>query len=135
MRRQASAARTSHYLPYGCQWTSERRSGRGPGGEDRENVEALGLTGVTKIFRRDATKLGAAAKIAPFDLIFCDPPYGKDLAGPALLSCREGGWLAPDALIVVEEAADSAFVFPAGFAEEERRRYGETDIVIGRLVS
>ena len=99
----------------------------------RQNVEALGAGGVSRLFRRDATRLGAAAPNPPVSLVFCDPPYGKDLAGPSLLSCRAGGWLAPNALIVVEEAAGSAFAFPEGFAEEGRRRYGETEIAIGRL--
>jgi 16S rRNA (guanine966-N2)-methyltransferase len=99
----------------------------------RQNVEALGAGGVSRLFRRDATRLGAAAPNPPVSLVFCDPPYGKDLAAPALLSCRDGGWLAPNALIVVEESVGSAFAFPEGFAEEERRRYGETEIAIGRL--
>src|SRR5438132_1394909 len=58
----------------------------------RENIENLGLTGVTKLFKRDATKLGPLA-LAPFDLVFCDPPYGKKLAEAALQSAVEGGWL------------------------------------------
>ena len=47
----------------------------------RTNVEALGLTGVTKIWRRDATDLGpmAAGSGGPFDLAFLDPPYRKNL--------------------------------------------------------
>ena len=64
----------------------------------RDNVEALGLGGVTRIFRRDATKLGPAHPIEPFSLVFLDPPYGKGLAEKALMSAREGGWLTPDAL-------------------------------------
>src|SRR5712691_8635307 len=43
----------------------------------RANVEALGLGGVTRIFRRDATKLGAAHPVEPFALAFADPPYGR----------------------------------------------------------
>src|SRR5580765_3936952 len=50
----------------------------------RANVEALGLGGVTRIFRRDATKLGPAHPVEPFDLAFLDPPYGKGLAEKAL---------------------------------------------------
>ena len=46
----------------------------------RENVEALGLGGVTRIFRRDATKLGPVHPLEPFTLAFLDPPYGKGLA-------------------------------------------------------
>ena len=59
----------------------------------RDNVEALGLGGVTRIFRRDATKLGPAHPLEPFTLVFLDPPYGKGLAEKALMSAREGGWL------------------------------------------
>src|SRR5262245_36023834 len=50
----------------------------------RENVAALGLGGVTRIFRRDATRLGPAHPIEPFSLVFLDPPYGKGLAERAL---------------------------------------------------
>ena len=64
----------------------------------RENVAALGLGGTTRIFRRDATKLGAAHPIEPFSLVFLDPPYGRGLAEQALTSARAGGWLAADAL-------------------------------------
>ena len=43
----------------------------------RENVAALGLGGVSRIFRRDATKLGEAHPVPPFSLAFLDPPYGQ----------------------------------------------------------
>jgi 16S rRNA (guanine966-N2)-methyltransferase len=98
----------------------------------RENVAALGAGGVSRIFRRDATKLGAAHPLAPFSLVFLDPPYGRGLTEPALLAAREGGWLAPGALIVVEEAAGAAFKTPAGFDEIERRRYDDTQFVVLR---
>jgi 16S rRNA (guanine966-N2)-methyltransferase len=100
----------------------------------RENVAALGLGGVTRIFRRDATKLGPAHPLEPFSLVFLDPPYGKNLAAAALASARDGGWLAPGALIVVEEAVKSRFVAPEGFAELERRAYADTEFVLLRVV-
>ena len=99
----------------------------------RENVAALGLGGVTRIFRRDATKLGPAHPVEPFSLAFLDPPYGKGLATAALVSARQGGWLTHGALIVVEEAAKSAFALPAGFSELERRVYDDTQFVFCRL--
>jgi 16S rRNA (guanine966-N2)-methyltransferase len=98
----------------------------------RDNVETLGLGGVTRIFRRDATKLGPAHPVEPFDLAFLDPPYGKGLAEKALVSAREGSWLKPQALIVVEEAADAGFVAPEGFEELERRKYDDTEFVFLR---
>jgi len=98
----------------------------------RANVEALGLGGATRIFRRDATKLGDAHPVEPFSLVFLDPPYGKGLAGAALTSARDGSWLSPDALVVVEEAADAGFAAPSGFAELERRRYDDTEVIFLR---
>lgn len=99
----------------------------------RENVAALGLGGVTRIFRRDATKLGAAHPVEPFSLAFVDPPYGQGLADAALVSARDGGWLAPEALIVVEETSKAAFAPPQGFSELERRAYDDTEFVLCRF--
>jgi 16S rRNA (guanine966-N2)-methyltransferase len=98
----------------------------------RNNVEALALGGVTKVYRRDATNLGAAHPIEPFSLVFLDPPYGKKLAEKALTSLRDGGWLAPSALLVVEEAKAAEFATPEGFEELERRVYDDTEFVFLR---
>ena len=99
----------------------------------RNNVEALGLGGVTKVYRRDATNLGPAHPKEPFSLVFLDPPYGKGLADKALASLRDGGWLMPGALLVVEEAKAAAFAAPEGFEELERRAYDDTEFVFLKL--
>jgi 16S rRNA (guanine966-N2)-methyltransferase len=99
----------------------------------RENVATLGVGGITRIFRRDATKLGPAYPVEPFSLVFLDPPYGRALAEKSLASARDGGWLTPEALMVVEEAADAAFMPPDGIAEIERRRYDDTQFIILRM--
>ncbi|MFZ0607187.1 MAG: 16S rRNA (guanine(966)-N(2))-methyltransferase RsmD [Xanthobacteraceae bacterium] len=101
----------------------------------RENVATLGLGGVSKIFRRDATMLGPAHPIEPFGLVFLDPPYEQNLAAAALGSARAGGWLSPDAVIVVEEAAKARFAPPDGFGELERRAYDDTEFVFLRFNS
>jgi 16S rRNA (guanine966-N2)-methyltransferase len=100
----------------------------------RNNVETLGLGGVTKVYRRNATNLGAAHPLKPFSLVLLDPPYGKALAEKALGSLRDGGWLIPGALLVVEEAKAAAFAAPAGFEELERRTYDDTEFVLLRSV-
>jgi 16S rRNA (guanine966-N2)-methyltransferase len=98
----------------------------------RTNVEAFGLTGMSKIWRRDAADLGplGAGAGGPFDLVFLDPPYRKNLVAPALASLRDGGWLAKNAVIVAETAADEEFDTPAGFAAQEPRIYGETRVTV-----
>ena len=97
----------------------------------RENVEALGVAGISRIFRRDATKLGDIA-VEPFRLAFLDPPYGLGLGEAALASLRDGGWLEPDALAIVEDASHAGFVAPHGFAELDRRETGDSQLVILR---
>jgi 16S rRNA (guanine966-N2)-methyltransferase len=99
----------------------------------RGNVDALGAGGTSKVYRRDATALGPVSPLEPFALAFLDPPYGKGLAERALTSAREGNWLMPNALIVVEEAAESKFAPPEGFEEIERRDYSETELIFLRL--
>jgi 16S rRNA (guanine966-N2)-methyltransferase len=101
---------------------------------NRQNVEALGLGGVSRIFRRDATRLGPVHPLAPFSLAFLDPPYGKGLAEQALASARAGGWFRNDALVVVEESAEAGFKRPEGFEELERRRYDDTELIFLRCV-
>jgi 16S rRNA (guanine966-N2)-methyltransferase len=98
----------------------------------RDNVATLGLGGTARIFRRDATALGEVHPLAPFGLVFLDPPYRQGLAQRALASARAGKWLLPEALIVVEEAADAGFTAPEGFVELERRRYDDTELIFLR---
>lgn len=96
----------------------------------RANVETLGLTGITKIWRRDATDLGpmAAGSGGPFVLVFLDPPYRKNLVTFALASLRDGGWLAERALIVAETAADEVAPSAVGFAPLDERIHGDTKL-------
>ena len=99
----------------------------------RENIAALGLGGISRIFRRDATRLGDVHPLAPFSLAFLDPPYGQGLAAAALASARTGTWFTSEALIIVEEEAKAALAAPEGFTELERRRYDDTEFVFLRL--
>jgi len=101
----------------------------------RNNVESLGLGGVTKVYRRDATDPGPVHPMEPFSLAFLDPPYGKGLAEKSLASLRDGGWLTPAALVVVEEAKAAAFAAPEGFEELERRAYDDTEFLFLRAVA
>jgi 16S rRNA (guanine966-N2)-methyltransferase len=98
----------------------------------RENVGTLGLGGASRIFRRNATQLGVFAALAPFSLVFLDPPYGQGLAERALVSAHEGRWLSPGALAVVEEAADARFTSPEQFTEIERRPGNDTELIFLR---
>ena len=101
----------------------------------RTNVEALHLTGITKIWRRDATTPGPAGNIEAFDLVFADPPYAKGLAERALFEARGLGWIKPGGIAILEEHSDAALDIPQGYEELDRRSYGDTQIVILRNFS
>lgn len=109
----------------------------GARGTIRRNIEALGLTGVTKVFRRDATDLGPAGshgnRGGGFRLVFLDPPYEQGLAERALASAVKGGWLAPDAVVAIEESKRTVVALPAGFSTLDRRLWGDTQVVLARF--
>ena len=96
----------------------------------RRNIETLGLTGRTRIFRRDATRLGPAGKLAPFTLLFADPPYGRGLGEKALASARDGGWLADGAICVLEDSAAAEIPEINGFRREMERIVGDAHLTV-----
>jgi hypothetical protein len=85
----------------------------------RDNIARCAAQGVTKVFRRDATRLGEL-RGAPFSLVFLDPPYGKGLGERALAAAGAGGWLAPGATIVWEEDTSISGGFAWRRAGEDR---------------
>jgi 16S rRNA (guanine966-N2)-methyltransferase len=95
-------------------------------GAIRENAEALGLFGQTRVHRRDATDLGVrpGADGPPFELAFLDPPYAKGLGEIALEKLASGGWLAPGAVVVFERGAGEPAFEVAGFEVLDSRDYG-----------
>ena len=69
---------------------------------------------------------------ASVDLVFADPPYGRGLGEKALFAAADGGWLAPQAIAVLEEAESSTIVLPPGFAELDRRAWGDTQVIFAQ---
>tara|TARA_R110002094_G_scaffold135449_1_gene127275 strand:+ start:1030 stop:1587 length:558 start_codon:yes stop_codon:yes gene_type:complete len=97
-----------------------------------QNTQKLRAEDETTLLRNDATRLGAWIA-APFDLVFLDPPYGKGMGQLALASARDGGWLAPNSMIVWEENAPMNA--PAGFQRLDKRKYGDTHVTLLRRVA
>lgn len=95
-------------------------------GAIRENVDALGLFGRTRVHRRDATQLGVrpGADGPAFDIAFLDPPYAKGLGEVALAKLAEGGWLKPGAVVVFERGVGEPDFSVEGFAPLDARDYG-----------
>ena len=98
----------------------------------QENIAKLRIDAEVTLFRQDATRLGACPG-EPFDLVFLDPPYGKGMGQTALSAAREGGWIAPGALVVWEENAP--MLPPPGFSREDTRKYGDTHVTLLSLTA
>jgi 16S rRNA (guanine966-N2)-methyltransferase len=93
----------------------------------RANIAKMRVEGVTLVLRHDATKL-LKNPGAPFNLVFLDPPYAKDLGEAALTAAANGGWLAPEAVVVWEESLAPSP--PPGFQQFDQRRYGDTLVTL-----
>jgi 16S rRNA (guanine966-N2)-methyltransferase len=90
-----------------------------------KNISMLGVEHDICVTRGDVTKPGKKnAAQSPADLVFLDPPYGKDLVVPAMRALTEGGWVADGALFVIESEAEWQCPFPF----EDQRVYGDTQI-------
>lgn len=94
----------------------------------RDNIDTFAAEGTTKIFRRDATKLGPCAPLHPFDVAFLDPPYAQGLAEAAIAALVTGKWLASNATLVVEERADVTLNWPASIAVWDQRTYSDSQV-------
>jgi 16S rRNA (guanine966-N2)-methyltransferase len=91
------------------------------------NARALGETAHVAVLRRDATRPGPAP--APCDLAILDPPYRSGLGGQSLEALAAAGWLADDAVCVLELARKEPFSPPPGFTIGDERTYGDTRLV------
>ena len=94
----------------------------------RAHIERFGIAGEAKLLKLNALNLGEADKFEAFNLVFIDPPYGKNLGGKALLNAYQNGWIAKGAIIVLEEKAGVEVDLPDGFELLDRRKYGGTEV-------
>ena len=104
-------------------------------GAIRENIDAFGLFGQTKVHRRDAAHLGLrpASVGAPFGVAFLDPPYARGLGEKALAELIAGDWLAPGAIVLFERGRDEPDPAPEGFERLDARDYGAARVFFYRL--
>jgi len=113
----------------------------------RANMTVVGLPGAGLVTGQVATVLrrgpgggpgrgpGSEPGTGPgFDVVVADPPYAADdrEVTAMLTALHGGGWLAPGALVAVERATRSGPVaWPAGYAPDRSRRYGEATFWYG----
>ena len=101
----------------------------------KANITAVGLPGATLAVDRVERLLAhpPADQKSQFDLVIADPPYAvTEEAVTRVLTLLQAGWLADDALLVIERATRSGPVdWPPGFLPGKSRRYGEATFWYG----
>ena len=95
----------------------------------RANAKALGETANATVMPGDAIKPPPCPG-APCAIVFLDPPYGRDLAAPALAALAARGWIADGAVCIVELAKNDGITFPSGFALLDDRTYGKARLLV-----
>lgn len=93
----------------------------------RTNIAVLDLENEAELLACSALKPPPADQ--PCDLIFLDPPYGQGLAAAAVAALDSQGWIAEEALLLVELEAKEPFTPPDGFKPLDERRYGKARMV------
>ncbi|MBP7240622.1 16S rRNA (guanine(966)-N(2))-methyltransferase RsmD [Amaricoccus sp.] len=116
-------------LSRGAAWATFVEMGRPALALLAANIGKFRAGADTEVIAADATRLGRRA-VAPFDLVFLDPPYGRGLGEQALAAAQAGGWLAPGALVAWEEGGPVRP--PAGFVPLDVRRYGAATLTLLR---
>ena len=101
----------------------------------RTNVSVLGLGEVVEVAARRVDAVLATGPDRAYDVVFADPPYptSDTEVVQMLAALADRGWLAPDAVVVVERSVRSPEPdWPAGLSDQRGRRYGETMLWYGR---
>lgn len=103
-------------------------------GAIRENADAYGIMGATRVHRRSAIDLGVrpGSDGEAFDVAFLDPPYGRGLGEQALARLIEGAWLKPEALVVFERGSDEPEIDTPGYDRLDARDYGAARVLFLR---
>jgi 16S rRNA (guanine966-N2)-methyltransferase len=96
------------------------------------NVRDLGLAAAVRTGKVETVV--ATASEQAYDVVFLDPPYelAGDTVTAVMAALADGGWLAPDALLVVERSRRTPDpVWPSVVADSWSRTYGETVLHYG----
>jgi 16S rRNA (guanine966-N2)-methyltransferase len=100
----------------------------------RANLDAVGLPG-GRVVAGSVPTVVAGPPPARFDLVLADPPYATPVAEVlgVLESLVSGGWLAEDAVVVVERSSrEEPWEWPTPLTGVRDRRYGEALLRYGR---
>jgi 16S rRNA (guanine966-N2)-methyltransferase len=106
----------------------------------RDNIVALKAGASARLVTGKVAQVVALPpEGGPFDVVFADPPYAvpDDEVTELQRALVDNGWLAPDAVLVLERSTRTAvrgepLSWVEGITADRSRRYGETTLWYGR---
>ncbi len=103
----------------------------------RQNAQSLGLSDdVCRIVQEDVLKFLSKPSKQKFDLVFIDPPYGKDLLTPTLNALLRQGWVHENSIIMAE--IEAKILYDGENAHQHlqmltQRTFGQTRIILWQI--
>lgn len=88
----------------------------------KENLAFTGLSEKAMLFSQDVIpSLRSIEKLGAFDIVFMDPPYGKELEKAVLIYLADSPVITEDSLLIVEADLHTDFSYAEGLGYEISR--------------
>ncbi len=104
----------------------------------QQNVDMLHLdAGQCRIVQDDVAKVLCKRPVKPFEVVFIDPPYGKDLLSPTIKNLLRYGWVGEGSFVTAEVEAKLAYDPEKTHENLElltERTFGQTRILIWNVI-
>jgi len=98
-------------------------------------LEQLQLLGAEQIEVVQSTvEAWLSAPAEPFDIVFLDPPFRRDLLPACMQALESGGWLAADARVYIEAESNLEPVLPQSWELTRSKRAGQVGYHLARRV-
>lgn len=99
----------------------------------KENLSDCGFLG--KVIRGDVYKVIKRLEKGSFDIVFADPPYGRDLARNLLLELDKSGILKNSCFVIIEHSKREYIEESPNWHKLREKRYGDTRVSVYRSKS
>ena len=104
-----------------------------------QNIKSLGLdNGQCQIRHEDVLKVLAKRSLKTYDIVFIDPPYGKNLLIPTLNALLRQTWVGESSIITAEVEANLKFDSTSAHAQLEvltERNFGQTRVILWQVTT
>lgn len=110
-------------LSRGAAFTTIVEQNREAAAQIRQNLELLSCENA-ELIHTDALNLLLTPPVEPYDIVFIDPPFSKNLWPEVILRLSQNNWLAEEALIYLESPKGVSIPTPAHWSVYKQKPIG-----------